>query len=82
MKLLLVPVVAASLLLGGCVGYSEAKIKKDTVSLATTAEQRQLAAAQEKSAKNPLAQLGGYLDAAGIRKTPCCKATTTSPWPA
>ena len=64
MKLLLVPVVAASLLLGGCVGYSEAKIKKDTVSLATTAEQRQLAAAQEKSAKNPLAQLGGYLDAA------------------
>ncbi|MFM8807669.1 MAG: lipase family alpha/beta hydrolase, partial [Chthoniobacterales bacterium] len=36
----------------------------DTASLAVTGEQRELAKAQEKLAKNPLAQLGGYLDAA------------------
>jgi len=62
--LLLVPVVAASLFVGGCAGYAKAKIKKDTAALATTREQRQLAVAQDKLSKDPLAQLGGYLDAA------------------
>jgi len=62
--LLLVPVVAASLCVGGCAGYAKAKIKKDTAALATTREQRQLAVAQDKLSKDPLAQLGGYLDAA------------------
>ena len=59
--LLLLPGV---LLLGGCAGYSEATFRRNTASLAVTAEQKQLAAAQEKTTGNPLAQLGGYLDAA------------------
>ena len=63
-KRLLFLMLPAAVLLGGCVGYSKAKIRGNTVALATTAEQKQLAAAQEKSAKAPLAQLGGYLDAA------------------
>ena len=64
MKRLLFFLLPAAVLLGGCVGYSKAKIRGNTVGLATTAEQKQLAVAQEKSANNPLAQLGGYLDAA------------------
>ena len=64
MKRLLLIILPAAVLLGGCVGYSKAKIRGNTLALASTAEQRQLAAAQEKSAKNPLTRLGGYLDAA------------------
>lgn len=60
----LLPVTLAVFALCGCARYSEVRIKKDTASLAATSEQRQLALAQEKRAKTPLAQLGGYLDAA------------------
>ncbi|MFM8457912.1 MAG: hypothetical protein ACKOB0_03055, partial [Chthoniobacterales bacterium] len=55
---------ATALLVAGCASYSKAKFLTDTTSLAVTGEQRELAKAQEKLAKNPLAQLGGYLDAA------------------
>jgi pimeloyl-ACP methyl ester carboxylesterase len=58
------PAALATIALCGCARYSEVRIKKDTASLATTGEQRQLALAQEKVAKTPLVQLGGYLDAA------------------
>ncbi|MEY3480512.1 MAG: hypothetical protein RIQ71_1287 [Verrucomicrobiota bacterium] len=61
---LLAVLAAASLLVGGCAGYATAKIKKDTASLATTGEQRQLVVSQAKHSKDPLSQLGGYLDAA------------------
>lgn len=56
--------VGTTLVVAGCAGYSESKFRKDTVSLAVTAEQRRLAETQKKLARNPLAQLGGYLDAA------------------
>lgn len=56
--------LATALLIAGCASYSKAKFLTDTASLAVTGEQRALAKAQEKLAKNPLAQLGGYLDAA------------------
>ncbi|MFM7374393.1 MAG: lipase family alpha/beta hydrolase [Chthoniobacterales bacterium] len=56
--------LATALLVAGCASYSKAKFLTDTASLAVTGEQRELAKAQEKLAKNPLAQLGGYLDAA------------------
>ena len=56
--------LATALLVAGCASYSKAKFLTDTASLAVTGEQRALAKAQEKLAKNPLAQLGGYLDAA------------------
>lgn len=49
--------------LSGCAEYSDVKFKTDTASLAVTGEQRQLAVAQEKL-PDPLARLGGYLDAA------------------
>lgn len=62
--ILFVPLAAVSLLVAGCAGYATAKIKKDTASLATTREQRHLAITQEKLSKDPLARLGGYLDAA------------------
>ena len=64
MKRLFFLFLPAAAFLGGCVGYSNAKIRGNTVALANTAEQRQLATVQEKSGKNPLARLGGYLDAA------------------
>jgi len=53
-----------ALFLAGCAKYSEVKFLRNTASLAVTAEQRQLALAQEKRTKDPLARLGGYLDAA------------------
>lgn len=56
--------LATAMLVAGCASYSKAKFLTDTASLAVTGEQRALAKAQEKLAKNPLAQLGGYLDAA------------------
>ena len=55
---------ASLLALPGCIKYSAVKYWNDTAALATTAGQRQLAIAQEKHAKDPLARLGGYLDAA------------------
>lgn len=56
--------LATAMLVAGCASYSKAKFLTDTASLAVTGEQRALAKAQEKLVKNPLAQLGGYLDAA------------------
>lgn len=56
--------LATALLAAGCSSYSKAKYLKNTAALAVTGEQKRLALAQEKLAKNPTAQLGGYLDAA------------------
>ena len=64
MQRLLCLILPAAVFLGGCVSYSKAKIRGNTVALATTVEQRKLATTQEKLSKDPLAQLGGYLDAA------------------
>lgn len=64
--------LGGALLVAGCASYSKAKFRADTASLAVTGEQRQLAKAQEKLAKNPLAQLGGYLD--GVDKARCALA--------
>jgi len=52
------------LTLSGCAKYSTVRFKKSTVGLAVTSEQRTLAVAQEKLVRQPLEQLGGYLDAA------------------
>ncbi len=54
----------ASALVCGCVKYSEVRFHKDTAALASTAEQKQLALRQERSSKDPLTRIGGYLDAA------------------
>ena len=51
-------------LLCGCVKYSEVRFIRNTASLANTAEQKQLALAQNRLSRDPLAQLGAYLDAA------------------
>jgi len=56
--------LAASVLASGCAQYSSVRFRKDTPSLAVTAQQKQLAVTQEKSSKDPLVRLGGYLDAA------------------
>ena len=56
--------LAFAVLLCGCVRYSEVRFIRNTASLANTAEQKQLALAQNRLSRDPLAQLGAYLDAA------------------
>jgi pimeloyl-ACP methyl ester carboxylesterase len=63
-KRLLCLSLPAVFLLGGCVTYSKVKFHKNTEALAVTAEQKQLAIVMERRTKDPLARLGGYLDAA------------------
>ena len=53
-----------AVLLCGCARYSEVRFIRNTASLANTAEQRQLALAQNRLSRDPLAQVGAYLDAA------------------
>ena len=53
-----------AVLLCGCARYSEVRFIRNTASLANTAEQRQLALAQNRLSRDPLAQIGAYLDAA------------------
>jgi len=48
----------------GCVQYSKVHKIKNTASLASTEQQKTLVRAQERSANDPLQQIGGYLDAA------------------
>lgn len=51
-------------LLSGCARYSEVRFIRNTAALSTTAQQRELAIAQSRLSRNPLTQLGAYLDAA------------------
>jgi len=60
--------MAVVLTLAGCAKYSDVRFKKNTASLAVTSEQRSLAVAQEKLARQPIEQLGGYLDAANAAR--------------
>jgi len=53
-----------AILLCGCARYSEVRFIGNTASLANTAEQKQLALAQKNLSRDPLAQIGAYLDAA------------------
>jgi pimeloyl-ACP methyl ester carboxylesterase len=53
-----------AVLLCGCARYSEVRFIRNTASLANTAEQRQLALAQNRLSRDPLTQIGAYLDAA------------------
>ena len=63
-RALLVIISAATLLPVGCTQYAKVREIRGTIPLAVTARQKSLAVAQEKLADRPLAQLGGYLDAA------------------
>jgi pimeloyl-ACP methyl ester carboxylesterase len=60
--------LAMILLLAGCVQYSSVQKRGRTADLATTAEQRTLVASQKRLKDNPLAQIGGYLDAANAAR--------------
>jgi pimeloyl-ACP methyl ester carboxylesterase len=65
LRALLPVLVVLSVTLTGCgMKYSKAFKNNRTAALATTAEQRALAVSQEALRKQPLAQLGRYLDAA------------------
>jgi len=59
----ILPLIAA-LLGAGCTPYAKVREIRGTVPLAVTARQKSLALAQDKLARRPLEQLGGYLDAA------------------
>ncbi len=66
--------VALAVALSGCgMKYSKAFKHNETAALATTAEQRALAVEQETLRKQPLAQLGRYLDAADAARIKLAK---------
>jgi pimeloyl-ACP methyl ester carboxylesterase len=56
--------VLVSALLAGCAPYSKVGTRSNTAAVAVTARQRDLVATQNQLRKNPLDQLGLYLDAA------------------
>ena len=56
-----------ALALAGCTGYSKVK-KKSSAAVANTAEQRSILTASKKLSKEPLAQIGLYLDAANAAR--------------
>jgi pimeloyl-ACP methyl ester carboxylesterase len=56
--------VAVAVLLAGCAPYSKVGTRSNVAAVAVTADQRALATAQKQIARDPLKQLGLYLDAA------------------